>query len=238
MRHLKILGVALVAMFALGITATSALAALPDVSIALGGTYPLHLNFADNGKTATRLNTTAGNKIEGKGVATLLLWTELSSLGTFTANFLNVKEKTVACNTEGDATETVLTKGSAHVVFLTLTTDPENKLTLGIAFLPELVTVKCGKAVAKVEGCVVGPITDPANGTEDVTLATGTLLGDGKGKQKQTEYYENAGKLTKCILLSNFGTGNVQSEENIGEAVHYEALFEGTLQQMYTISPY
>ncbi len=237
MRYLKILGVTLVAMFAFGITATSALAALPDISIELGGTYPLHLNLENNGTTKTRLNNTAGGKLEGVGLATLLLVTELSSLGTFRATFSGVKQGKVACNSEGDAKEVALTKGTFHVVFLTLTSDPEKKLTIGIAFLPELVNLTCGSVKIKVEGCVVGPITDPATELEDVTLSTGTLLGNGKGKQNQSKYYNNEGKLVGCVLLSNFGTGFVESEENVGETIHMEALFEGTLQQMFKISP-
>ena len=71
MRQLKVLGVALMAIFALGITATSSFAAalLPDVHCLASEEkvcYPLHLNFADNGKTEARLESTGGGVLESK----------------------------------------------------------------------------------------------------------------------------------------------------------------------------
>src|ERR1700738_910621 len=210
MKHLKILGIALVAMFVFGITATSAFA-LPDVSIVLAGTYPLHLNFEDNGKTESLLETTGGSALHGKGLKVLLLFKELSPLGTFEALFLNVivlpgKE---SCNTEGDKAGEVLTKGTFHVVWRTLKTDPEGKLTLGIAFLPETVTIKCQKTTTKVKGCALSTL-EAAEG--ELSESTGELKGS-KGKNNLTEYYNNEGKLVKCILESNFGTGFQQSDE-------------------------
>jgi hypothetical protein len=85
MRQLKILGAAWLAIFALGITATSALAILPDLhclkSEEPGTTKcPVHFHFADNGTTRTEFQSTAGGKMEGKGVSILLLTKELSGL--------------------------------------------------------------------------------------------------------------------------------------------------------------
>lgn len=234
MRHLKVLGVSLVAMFALGITATSAFAVLPDLSIALEGSkYPVHLQFKDNGTTIATLNTTGGSKTEAKGVLLLLLSeNKLGSGGTFEALFLNVKQGTFACEQTGEKNkEEVLTKGTYALVYPSL-----SPLTLGLAFKVEPVAFTCNskKVSVKVEGCALSKVTDPKTGTEDVELATGELKGDGKGKNLLTEYdnAEGTGKVS-CQLKANFGTGFLQAEENIGEAVHLEVLEKN----MFTISP-
>ncbi|MFI5091748.1 MAG: hypothetical protein ACHP7P_17065, partial [Terriglobales bacterium] len=223
-RHLKVLGVALVAIFAFGITATSAFA-LPDVHLALGEAYPLHLNFADNGATPTELQSTGGGVLKGKGLLVLFLGSELSALGRYEALFLNVTLKGESCNSEGDKTGEVLTTGDYHIVWLTLKSDPAKALTIGVAFLvlPDVV-VKCGKLEITVTGCALGSIE--GENAADVTKVTGKLESDKKGKNLLTKYYNNEGKLVGCILLSAFGKGLefLQSSEAVGEAVPLEAL--------------
>jgi hypothetical protein len=230
MRHLKVLGVALIAMFAFGLTATSAFATLPDLSVLLGGSFPIHMQFNDNGTTVTKLNDTSGNVTEGKGVLILLLQSVLSSLGEFEALFLNVKNKTKPCEQEGEKNkEEILTKGTYHLVYPSLT-----PLTLGIAFLVEPVAFNCEKVKVKVQGCALGQITDPLTASQDVELATGTLLGDGKGKNALTKFDNAAGTGTvECILLANFGPGFVQAEEAVGEPIHLSTLGN----KMFSIGP-
>ncbi|MFI5091170.1 MAG: hypothetical protein ACHP7P_14040 [Terriglobales bacterium] len=228
MRHLKVLGVALVAIFALGLTATSALAeiTLPDVHI-LEGTekYPLHLNFADNGLTPTALHAAAGGVLEGKGVSILTLTNELSALGLFSATFLNVtnaaKEK---CNTAGDVAGEVLSSGEFHIVPVNLTT-----LQFGVAFLATEIAIKCGLTTIHIKGCVLSTL-EVANESE-VKAIKGALEGDKKGKNTLTKYIDDLGEPLECILLSDFGTGFKQSSEEVGEAVTLEALEK----KMFTI---
>jgi hypothetical protein len=219
MRQLKILGLALVAIFALGITATSALALLPDVHCLKTeepGCYPVHINFGDNGITPTELQSTGGGKLEGKGVSILLLLTELSGLGTFGSTFLNVewkKEKEVKCNTKGDAEGAVVTKGTFHVVYWSL-----SPLRTGIAFLPEPVTIECGpKKTINVKGCALSTAEPkkPSESELDVTNIDGRLQGE-KGKNALTEYDDQNGNKVKCILESQFPGGEFkQSMETI-----------------------
>jgi hypothetical protein len=226
MRHFKILGAAFAALFVLGAAATSAFAVLPDLS-ALA--YPLHLNFADNGSTVSKLETTAGSKLEGKGVLLLLLATELSSLGTYEVLFLSVKMGTISCSTAGDAAgEILLPANEYHLVFPSL-----SPLTLGIAFLVKELEIVCGAVKIKVKGCALANVTDPKAETEEVTLATGELTGS-KGKNTLTKFDNAEGTGTvECKLESNFGTGFLQSDEVIGEQVHLLALNSG----MFKISP-
>jgi hypothetical protein len=226
MRHFKALGVAFAALVVLGVTATSAFATLPDIS-ALA--YPLHLNFADNGTTVTKLETTAATKLEGKGVLLLLLVEKLSELGLYLTLFLHVTNGTENCNTPGDAAgEVLLGDNEVHLVYPSL-----SPLTLGAAFLVKEFTIDCGMVEIKVKGCALAKVTHPTSGTEEVTLTTGELTG-ANGKNTLTEYDNAAGTgKVKCILLSNFGAGFLQSDENIGEAVHLVALEGG----MFKISP-
>lgn len=220
MRPLKVLGLVLVAIFALGITATSALAELelPDVHVLAGEAYPLHLNFADDGKTKTVLQSTGGGKAEGKGVSVLLLIKELSSLGTFEAIFLNVKLGTAACTGEGDKVEEVLTKGEFHIVHLK--TKP---LTLGIAFLLELVLFLCGKLKVHVLGCALSSL-NATKEMEDLTEVGGNLEADKKGKNLLTKYIDDNEKELECKLESNVGGGFAQSSEEIEGTVLLKAL--------------
>lgn len=217
MRLIKIFGVALVAMFAFGITATSAFA-LPDISIALGGTYPIHLQFGDNGKTKSLLETTTAQALHGEGLLLLLLTTELSALGKYEALFLNVigpLPKTTNCNTEGDKKGEVLTKGEFHIVYISL-----KPLTLGIAFLTELITIKCEKTTTEVRGCALSSLEA---GEGEITKISGELTGK-EGKNTLTKYFNDEGKEVSCKLESEFGTGFKQSAEIVREPIPLEAL--------------
>ncbi|MFI5091352.1 MAG: hypothetical protein ACHP7P_15020 [Terriglobales bacterium] len=231
MRQLKVLGVALVAIFALSITATSAFA-LPDAHLALGEAYPLHLNFADNGKTPIEFQSTGGGKLSGKGLLVLFLSSELSALGRYEALFLNFGISKESCNSEGDKTGEVLTTGDYHIVWLTLVSDPAKALTIGVAFLvlPDVV-IKCGKLEITLAGCVLGSIE--GENAADVTKVTDKLESDKKGKNLLTKYYNNEGKLVGCTFFSQFGKGLefLQSSVAVGEPIPLEALEK----KMFTI---
>src|SRR6202451_625516 len=127
MKHLKLLGVALAALFALGITTATAFA-LPDVSLTLAGSsFPLHLDVTLL-SVATNLSTSSGAHFEGVGVLLLLLALSLTSLGTFEALFTKVKDSFdgAECKSPGDPLGEVLTKGTYHFVWTSL-----SPLTLG-----------------------------------------------------------------------------------------------------------
>src|ERR1700733_4072083 len=99
MYRVKLLVVLVGALFVLGVVAVSASAfTLPDISIALGGTYPLHSEGSPTvANPKTELNTAGGSVLKGKGVSLLLLTTELSALGTFSSTFLEVEREEKKC---------------------------------------------------------------------------------------------------------------------------------------------
>jgi hypothetical protein len=234
MRHLKVLGVALLAIFAFGMMATSAFAEglLPMIHCLKEEEpkcYPLHLNFADNKVTPTVLRSTGGGKLEGKGVSVLLLTTELTSLGTFSSTFLAVKKGTTPCNSVGDAKEVVLVKGEFHIVYIHLS--PKETLTIGAAFLVEPLSIECAAVTVKVLGCALAGVE--GLGQEDVTTILGLLQGDEKGKNLLTKYWDNEKEL-ECKLLSDFETGEKQSEESVGTSKELITL-ASLNNQMFTI---
>ena len=151
MRILKLAGAALVAMFAMAIVATSAFG-LPIVT-KTSGSGELKLNFESSSITS-ELETTAGGLLKGIGLKTLLLTSGTGSpLGTFRADFENVKDGTKKCNSVGDKTATVLTEGSFHLVYTNL-----SPLLEGILYLPNEVVIECEGTTSKVKGDILGSV--------------------------------------------------------------------------------
>jgi hypothetical protein len=215
MRHLKALGVAFAALVVLGATAASAFATLP---VLLAQKFPLHLDFADNGKTATTLETASGTKLTGKGLLLLLLASSQGSLGLYLTLFLNVALGETKCNTSGDATgEVLLGNNEYHLVFASL-----SPLVLGLALLVAEFEFKCGLVSIKVRGCALAKVTDPKTETEEVELATGELKGSAtKGKNELTEFDNEAGTgKVSCRLESSTGGAFGFAAEIVGEPIH------------------
>jgi hypothetical protein len=202
--------VGLAALFAFSIMATSAFA-LPDVSITLGGAYPIHLDRTLL-STKTALETTSGSKLAGEGLLVLFLFLELTSLGKFEALFLNVKEEgggAAKCNSTSDKTGEVLTKGTFHVVLLTNGSVKQ----LGDLLEPEEVKIECGEVKIKVKGTLLSPQLQEGTEATEFNTVLFALEGNGKGKQKQTKYLNDSGTESAALLLSNFGSGFLESNE-------------------------
>jgi|SRR5580700_5606791 hypothetical protein len=217
MRHFKVAGVVVVAMFAFGLMVTSALA-LPDVHVLSGESYPLHLNYS-SATVGTKLVNTGGSKLKGEGLKLLLLWTALSALGTWEATFSNVKNGTTACNSVNDAAETVLVSGEVHVVELA----PKGSKKAAGLFLFNELEIICGKVKVKVKGSVLSNIIDP-KAEECVELLTGELTGNEKGKNTFLKYVNDTPAEVEGKLEANFGTGFLQASEETAEPVHLVVL--------------
>ena len=91
MRRLKVVGLTLMSMFVLGLTATSASALLPDLHVSLGGTYPVHAE-ATCSTCTTAFGQAGGSLFTGTGLKVLYLFTELSALGLYHAHFQGTKK--------------------------------------------------------------------------------------------------------------------------------------------------
>jgi hypothetical protein len=220
MHRLKLLGVLIGALFALGAMAASASAfTLPDISIALGGTYPLHAEGSLPTTAATELSTNAGSRLTGEGVSLLLLTIELSNLGTFSSTFLKVKRTaTEPCHSVGDEQGVVLVAGEFHIVL----GPGGTKKLLYILFLVTRFIILCESGLElEVQGSTLG--TFALNGeveTEEYEVSRGKLEGK-KGIQALSEYFNDGGTIVKAVLLSEIGgAGFVPSAQNVaGELI-------------------
>jgi hypothetical protein len=210
MKHLKLLGVMLAAMCAMGLMATSAFA-LPDISVTLGGTYPLHLNFTSE-TTKSKLQGVSGSELEGTGLHVLYLIGELTALGTFRAIFLNVVRATTTekCLSTANAGE-VLTEGSFHIVYTSL-----SPLRLGVLYLPNELEVTCptvGIGI-KIKGSVIGAINTPGTSSTEQLTGLKSVLNGSAGKQQFRNYYNDSGASVLAQLLCNAsGTGFKECNE-------------------------
>ena len=148
MQRLKILGVALMAVFALGAfvsaTASAAVVVLPEEAITYKG---------ESGKgTLEALKSISvvsctKDKSEGTFEAT-------KPLGTFHIDFEGCKASIAACTGLGEAKEVILTLGTTHLVFDTLAAKlSENGV--GVLFLVEPTHFECLGKLFVVSGQVL-----------------------------------------------------------------------------------
>ena len=227
MRHFKLLGVAVAALCMMGIATASSAFALPDVSITLGGAYPLHLEVTLL-TIPTKLSNVVNQDIEGVGLLVLYLLTALGHLGSFEALFTKTKREGKACFSEEggvkDPSEEILTKGSWHIVYTSLAGSAQG-LQLGILHLVAPVTIKCGAEEIHVQGDILSSVESLA-GTEatEYTSLTGILKGNGSGAPNIKFFYNEGGTSVKAKLEANFGTGFKEAAEEVEGGVTVTAL--------------
>jgi hypothetical protein len=223
MKHLKLIGVVAAALFTLGITTATTAFALPDVSLTLtGSAFPLHLEVTLL-TVKTKLSSASAVVASGEGLLLLLLANELSSLGTFEALFTNVVGEGEKCFSEEngakDPAGEVLTKGTYHIVYTSLT-----PLTLGTLFLVLEFTLVCGATKTKVRGNVLSSLNAGASETTELTSDGGVLAGNGKGVPSLKTYYNNSGTAVSAKLEGNSGAGFTQNAEEVEGEVTVTAL--------------
>ena len=221
MKRLNWLTAALMAVLALGaIASASASAALPDLSLLPGGTFPM--TALGEGAGETKLETASGGLLVGKGFKLSLTAKELSALGTYEAVFTNVKEKTLPCKSPGAAKEEVKVTGNEyHLTWL------EVKKVM-VNFLVGELKIECGepaKIKITISGQAIGGTTIEKGKEVETTGFKGNLKCKAAGVQElklyQTDAQEAAGKgeMTEGFLLANFGSGNSKACENVAEEV-------------------
>lgn len=181
---------------------------LPDISITLGGAYPIHI-IRTLLSTKTALETTSGSKITAEGILELFLIPELTSLGKFELLMSRFDFEETKCESTGDKAGEVLTKGTFHVVLLT------NGLAKQLGDLLEFEEVKidCGEVKIKVKGSLLSPQQQEGTEATEFNTVLFKLEGNGAGKQKQTKYLNDTGTESAALLLSNFGSGFLESNE-------------------------
>jgi hypothetical protein len=206
---------------------------LPDIEVTSKGTgtslYPLHLEVTIL-TIDTALEGVSGALLTGEGILLLLLTGEATSLGTFEALFLKVEESGTACHSKGDKEGEVLTGGSFHIVWTSL-----SPLRLGELFLPGELEITCGKVVTKVKGDVLSSLKLGSEKAEEETELTqiGGLLSGSKGKQSIKFFYNDEGKVVEAKLLSSV-SGGVFKETN--EVVRGEVATPALEQKKFKVT--
>ncbi len=240
MKRFKLLGVMLAAMCAMGLMATSAFA-LPDISVTLTSTYPLHLEY-NNATVPTKLESVNAGVLSGVGLKVLYLIGELTALGTFRATFKSVLKGTEKCfNTGVEANGEVLTEGSFHIVYTSLTGQTGFGLQIGILYLvtslegATKITCPTNANEVRVRGSVIGSINLLAKGNTAQKQYSGlaSVLTGTAGKQTIRAYWNNAGTGLLAKLLSSIDGANFLESNQVVEGEPEATALEG---KMFTIT--
>jgi hypothetical protein len=212
MRHLKLLGLTLTVLFILNIATTTTAFALPDISVTLeDASYPLDLEVSLLTLETQLLNVVKEN-LHGVGLLLLYLLTALGTSGTYEALYTKATSKSgTACFSEEggkkDQSEEVLTKGTWHLVYTSLTGSTQG-LQLGILYLLSPVEVVCGTEIIKVKGDGIGSVqTLPGSEATQYTSLTTVLKGNEAGSPNIHFFYNDAEASVKAKLEANFGSG-------------------------------
>jgi hypothetical protein len=220
MKRVRLLGLALMAVFALGVAAAATASAAPGILFLEKESAPVEFTGTSG---AGELKTPAGTiKCTANTDSGTIGTTGEThpNLGTATITFTGCKEKKVetllACSSENakgekDAKETILLKGDLHVVELL---NAKNELEAGVAvILLETLLLNCGGGKVEVRGAAFGLVL--ASLTADVTAATLDFVAAG-------ETCDTSDTLCKEIkekfpLEGNF-SGKFEKAEEITEA--------------------
>jgi hypothetical protein len=222
MKYLKLFGVALIALLTVGLTATSSFAiTLPDLSIALGGSYPLHLEVTML-NVAVEFSTTGAESFKGTGLLLLFLTEQLTSLGSYELLYTSVlnpsddEECFSESGTTKDPAGEVLTLGTFHIVLR-----PGG--LLGILYLLQPLKLVCGTVTIHLRGSVLSSLNGAGTEGSELTSLRGLIHGT-TGRPELTEYLNDGGTIVGAKLELDFGTGFVQSTQTIATEVTATAL--------------
>jgi hypothetical protein len=206
MHRLKILGLALMAVFALAAvvqaTANAANMTLPEFLTRTGWTGT---------SGAGVLSTAAADEIQCAAGTNEGTMEASKKLGTFVIDFTGCKSNKpvsgVNCNSTGDAEKVILTHGSWHLVLNTIS-GVDHHL---IWFLIEPLVVKCSLFEFDISGNVLGLIT-PANTLTKVYHIEVFIK---NGVQEDTGFENDSGELVHASLKSSGEVAFEESKENV-----------------------
>lgn len=204
------------ALLALGAAATTASGAvkLPDIAVTLtGGAYPIRI-IGESATVTTAFGDASGFVSEGKGETILFLTTELSALGTFTADLTDITERNGDCETPGDGSGVVLVTGEAHAVPINL-----SPLEQGILLLVTEFEVVCPGDDVEIRGDVLASATGAGSEGTELTGFSGALEGNDTGQQAISDYYNAGGTKIEAKLEAEIGAGFVKADEDDSEEI-------------------
>jgi hypothetical protein len=198
MKRIRILGVALVAVFAFGAVAS---AAMPKFSPATneGTSKSSTATFTEEGEIFSIKceKNTGTSKIENE--------TE----GKFTETFNKCKAAGIeTCTGEGQKSGVIVVEGTFMLGLIKL-----EETGAGIAFLPTPTIFACAGTKIEVTGCAAGPVTPTGTKTTTFTVE----LKASKGKQSPNEFESKSCKLTSKKGSESAKEGGQEQKEEITE---------------------
>jgi hypothetical protein len=215
MKRIKLLGLALLAVFAMGAIAAQGAMAETEPTI-LPSTFPIEFTSESKGSASL---VGAGGTVTCPSATNKGSFTSANG-GTISIDFKGCKKESTACTGAGEATEVILTSGNFQLVDVL----PSGTLELGIKVEPKegtenKVTFKCGFITVVVLGSVIGLAENEKEGKLG-SLEKGKhfyLVFSGTGTKqaiKTCDFPESACKGKTIELKSTFGFGEGESAEN------------------------
>jgi hypothetical protein len=204
MKRFKVVGLALVAalaVVALTVAAASAAMTLPE--------FTTQTSF--KGTSGTGVLTSGGISITCKKDTSSGAMEASKKLGTFAIDFekCTTVGGLIKCNSLADASETILTPGSWHLVLITR----GGVDTRMLWFLPAPLHIECGSTLTLVTGTLLGSIK--ATGTTKTEFEIGVNVVS--KNQEFTEFENDEGGIVKPATLKsavNEGTAEPATEES------------------------
>jgi hypothetical protein len=240
MHRFKLVGLALLAVFALAAVVASAASAEAPLILVLPGETTAGLTFSGSGgasklETLTKKTITC-TKTEVNATFNAIVGKETDSeTGNATIDFSGCKKEKVACRSEEgatkDAVEVILTPlAVAGASEESSTGTLQSLLVSTVAPTGGVLFLNCGGVKEEIKGsvgCLVSPaLTEIAAGTS-VTISCAETGGDQTTGKKCVETKATCEKLAKEPLMANLGLGFEDSAEEISVS--------GTFNKMVTI---
>lgn len=220
MQRLKMLGLAVLAVFALAAVMVSSASALPTVTGEKGGTVTA--TGSATGENIAELSTALSAPITSEKVKLETSFASGESAGTYDAMFTNALFELLKCNTPGDEDGVILVPGTVHLV------DAPGSVKAAAFLISGTLLIECGPLgkptlTIKITGGTIGALLGIVNGTP-VTKFKGELkcTKPNNGKQALKELINGEGKAVKVILSANLGLGAESACEEVKEAVTLE----------------
>lgn len=202
MKRFKLLGLALMAVFALAAVLSASASALPELlAQEANATYTGKSTAANPTLETSKEEKIVCKEASAEGVQ------ETDTLGTFHIHFTGCESSGFKCNTTGDESGIILSLGTFHYVFDVLT--PE--LGVAILFLPEEQNIKCTALVTlKVKGTILCLILEPL--TSAATHEFHCV--QSKGKASETKWWNDEGVEQNALALTSKNGGTfIESAE-------------------------
>ena len=215
MQRFKILGLVLMAVFALSAVVSATASAELPVILTKAKVVAGAVKFKGTNTTTTKLVKLNGSEVSCSGNTVEGEFEAKKPLGLFHIHFTGCKGPlATTCTGLSDAAGTILALGTIHIVYDKLGTGTE--LGAAVLFLIELLHFSCSIVLILVKGellCLITPINKLA------TVFTTKCEQEKAGDPKEVVYWNDEGKEVniKEGLLASESDGTFEMSSQVGE---------------------